>query len=342
MVAQATAAPPVPMHRGLSTVHIPPEVASVECWDGGNLVTVRLQQGRALPPKGGIRGTIGGFSPAARLRLKREIARTRCEVMPWFVHLTYPDHFPDDPKVWKQHLDAFLKRLRRLLPEAAGYWRLDVIDRKSGENEGKVAPHFHLLLWLPGLLPLAAMFGRKVGDFKGNAQYNDLTCVELSRRVWHTKFVQLSFSHEPIMPFTEWLSITWADVVGGDDSRHVKAGTKASLVRSRGGIQNYAAHYIAHEIEADLLETFGGVGRWWGSFNSSNIPMADKKTIHLAFGDARRWLRIGRKFAGLTGRSYTSSLTWFGDGAFWLSKMRRQELFCPPGSKWVQDDLPFP
>lgn len=64
-----------------------------------------------------------------------------------FVTLTYPDNFPGDPNAWKLHLKAWLKRLKREHPKAAGFWKLELKARQSGESAGQIAPHFHLLLW---------------------------------------------------------------------------------------------------------------------------------------------------------------------------------------------------
>lgn len=73
-------------------------------------------------------------------------------VCPTFVTLTLPDEsfrdsvsaFAKDAKAW---LDTFLKRLRRVCPEASGFWRIEWLARKSGHHEGKLFPHFHLLVW---------------------------------------------------------------------------------------------------------------------------------------------------------------------------------------------------
>lgn len=55
----------------------------------------------------------------------------------YFVTLTYPERYPDDGRVWKKHLRAFLRRLERRGLQGA-VWRLEFQERG--------APHFHLLL----------------------------------------------------------------------------------------------------------------------------------------------------------------------------------------------------
>jgi hypothetical protein len=44
-------------------------------------------------------------------------------------------------------MDVFLKRLRRVSPSASAFWRIEWKARKSGVHEGKLFPHFHLLVW---------------------------------------------------------------------------------------------------------------------------------------------------------------------------------------------------
>lgn len=64
----------------------------------------------------------------------------------WFATLTYGDEFPGEPVTWKRDRDALLKRLRRKHPGVAAVWRLEWKPRKSGRNQGELAPHLHLLV----------------------------------------------------------------------------------------------------------------------------------------------------------------------------------------------------
>jgi hypothetical protein len=68
--------------------------------------------------------------------------------MPHFVTLTYPDEFPiGNYRQWKRDLFALLDRLERKHPQAAAFWRIEKKRRLTGINAGKIAPHFHLLVW---------------------------------------------------------------------------------------------------------------------------------------------------------------------------------------------------
>lgn len=99
----------------------------------GDLLAIANRSGRT--PKGGKRGTVTSFSPAARLRLMRKLSRLRADKAV-FMTLTYPERYPS-PKIAKQHLRAFLERFRRRWPKASAVWRIE--PQKRG------APHFHLI-----------------------------------------------------------------------------------------------------------------------------------------------------------------------------------------------------
>jgi hypothetical protein len=96
---------------------------------------------------GGIRGKVRGFSRVSRRNLLRRLAainRTAFRAFEgkvYFLTLTYPKQFPDDPEPCKRHLKAFLKRLERRYGTFAAFWRLGI--QKRG------AWHFHLLLFAP-------------------------------------------------------------------------------------------------------------------------------------------------------------------------------------------------
>ena len=119
----------------LSTAHISP---FCEWRSGASLLKVS----KAEPAKqigGGGRGVVVEFSLASRRRLMQKIACVRRDAsLPVFVTLTYPDNFPS-PKQSKAHLDTFLKRLKRAIPQAGLIWKL--------EPQLRGAPHYHMIVW---------------------------------------------------------------------------------------------------------------------------------------------------------------------------------------------------
>lgn len=115
---------------------------------GGSLAQVKTGIGGAVG--GGERGLVTGFSSASRRRLMRLIASLERAERPIFVTLTYPDLFPNEPAKWKRDLDVFGKRLARKFPLAGFLWRIEFKERRTGANAGRVAPHFHLLVYGAG------------------------------------------------------------------------------------------------------------------------------------------------------------------------------------------------
>lgn len=104
----------------------------------GGLVKVAVgvvpERPEELPP----RGKVAGMSKKSRKRLLELFARMKPQKRTVFITLTYPSEFPDG-KTAKNHLRAFLERVRRFAPKAAGVWRLEF--QKRG------APHFHLIFY---------------------------------------------------------------------------------------------------------------------------------------------------------------------------------------------------
>ena len=129
--------------RGLSTAHISP-LGKITFWPGGTLASVT--KGDKFPSRGGgPRGKVRFMSRASRRNLLRKIAKTDRAQDPLFITLTYPDIFSEDPAVWKRDIDKFGKRLARR--KYGAIWRIEYKERLSGFNVGKIAPHFHLLVW---------------------------------------------------------------------------------------------------------------------------------------------------------------------------------------------------
>ena len=99
------------------------------------------------------RGKCKGFSRGSRKRLLGRLNQVSVAAdLPAFVTMTLPDDvFRDDvaefAKDAKRWLDVFFKRLNRVEPGASAVWRIEWQSRKSGKWEGKLFPHFHLLVW---------------------------------------------------------------------------------------------------------------------------------------------------------------------------------------------------
>lgn len=96
---------------------------------------------------GGTRGKIRGFSGVSRRNLLRKFASINRSAFRafkgrlLFITLTYPTHYPENPEVFKKHLEALGKRLERKYGTLATFWRMGIQRRGAW--------HFHLLLLVP-------------------------------------------------------------------------------------------------------------------------------------------------------------------------------------------------
>lgn len=133
---------------GLSTTHISPrgnnsnEKWACEVAVGGTLVSVKGRKPTHIKSACGVRGKVKGFSKNSRRRLIRKIGsidRETLKQMPIFLTLTYPKVWPADPKIWKKHLDTWVKRLKRRYSTTSAIWKLE--PQKRG------APHYHLIVF---------------------------------------------------------------------------------------------------------------------------------------------------------------------------------------------------
>jgi hypothetical protein len=142
--------------------------------DGGRLLKLSFSQspaaqwnGEMFGGRGGVRGRCMGFSAGSRRRLLDRLNTvSKAAELPQFLTLTLPDDvFNDDAaefaKQAKHWLDNFLKRLDRVCSGACGFWRIEWQSRKSGIHEGKLVPHFHLLVWG---LPVRSLGDRLIED----------------------------------------------------------------------------------------------------------------------------------------------------------------------------------
>lgn len=134
--------------------------------DGGRLFQLSFARSRAAEWNaemfgarfGGVRSKCRGFSYSSRKRMMNSMNSVSCGApLPAFVTLTFPDivlapFFSGDglgvlAQYSKRQLDSFVKRLLRVSPGASAFWRLEWQSRKSGDFEGWLVPHFHLMVW---------------------------------------------------------------------------------------------------------------------------------------------------------------------------------------------------
>ncbi len=393
--AVPAAHPPRRSDVGLSSSHIRPhsrgDLWQVNAYRGGSLIQVCAPSMRGESNGGGKRGIITRFSEASRRRLIRALAKTKRDRLPVFVTLTYPDNFPGDPVVWKGHLKAWLKRLKREHPKASGFWKLELKPRQSGENQGQVAPHFHLLLWG---LPLSWQDPEGMRKY-WTYQFQKLELATPSLRFWKKEVWedgQWLFKTETLLddevkllpvvefvsehknnkdrvvrvvehwvrddgkcfyemlavasrcntvaelPLEVWVSLTWTEVVGSGDPRHLRAGTRVEEIRSREGVMFYASKYVC-KLDTESTE---GCGRFWGIHNREEIPWAKVERVPLNGKQALQLMRIARRYIWTQQRQreHPKKIRWragcgmsfFCDATAWLERLPAIASGCPLGA----------
>jgi hypothetical protein len=320
--------------RRLSDIHIPPPstVAFVELFAGAGFMKVKLEPADFLQIDGFSekRGIVTHFSDSSRRRMMDLLAKMDYSQVPLWVDLTYPDHFPQDSEIWKAHLEAFFKRFKRRFPKSSGIWKMEFQIRKSGQNKGNLAPHFHLLVWG---VPL---------EFAYQAEHGKHYCVVENCQVplvWRTDVLvegQLVSRRVAVTDeLKHWVRRHWFDVVASGDAKHFKAGTSVDKLHSRQGAFSYASkRYVAKKEEVEKMHL--KPGRFWGVFNRKHLPLGRCQSYELTPQQAvqlrriirrhrrattkpkdRRWLRKGSSSDAMKG--FTAKHYCHAD--FWLERL---------------------
>jgi hypothetical protein len=243
--------------------------------------------------------------------------------LPDFVTLTLPDDCFEDSvssfaKTAKLHLDVLLKRLHRACDSACGFWRIEWKARKSGKHEGKLFPHFHLLVWGLGQRSLGQGADGKERwqsfvPFSSSQKEFDGLGQELQRdRVWGNERQALKWSarfeyarlrselpaENPLwkfMSFFDWLSVNWYHVVGTGNLDHFMAGSRVEKIRTWGGVLAYCAKYMSKADSENFLADVA-YGRSWGIFNRSVMPWAKMVELPLSDDVGVRVRRVARRY----------------------------------------------
>lgn len=296
----------------------------IEVWTGAGLIKV-IKQGRGRiilenESNQRKRGQIHGFSRASRRRMMQLLAKVRLdELLPLFGTTTYPDIFPDEAEKFKRDLQTLIERLKRRFPRVGLLWRLEFKRRKSGVNAGKVAPHFHWLLWN---VPRRFDFKPETGKWAKVNQARDGTWRETVRFYDGDKIATVVKPVSGQDRFTEWLSRNWYDVAGTGDLKHYNAGTNVEVFLSKREVFFYVSKYMG-KVEAE--EGCKCPGRFWGVVNPKNIPMGERKRIYCTGKQATQLMRFMRRYIhAVTQRKYRFnhwSMSCMCRADFWLERL---------------------
>lgn len=124
---------------------------------------------------GGIRAKCKGFSYGSRKRMMEKMNTVSCGApLPAFVTLTFPDNVVSEfigqglgvfAKYAKRQAESLFKRLLRVRPGVSAFWRMEWQSRKSGEFEGRLVPHFHMMVWGLESRPVAGFIDGRLEHF---------------------------------------------------------------------------------------------------------------------------------------------------------------------------------
>lgn len=252
--------------------------------------------GLTPPTKGGgIRGTIQGFSRASRKRMIEFMAKARIRGQMLFATFTYPDAFPvGDVDQWNAHFEALRRRIERQFPDYAIVWRKELKPRLSGENMGKVAPHYHMII------------------DTGISNEPDI-------RVDHVLSYGRTYpktTSAASRSFEQWSLQAWSEIVGSYDPLHAQHGCFVVACRNRRHAYKYISKYVAKE-ESDNFE----VGRRWGKIGNwntapSHVVILTKVEVIQLKRLIRKWMKSkAKKYARyLATMPIVNGFTVFGIG----------------------------
>lgn len=326
-------------HISSQDPHNPFDEGQVEWWEGASLVKV-IKQGRheITPeqedkPSSSKRGRITGFSRTSRRRMLLFLARVRLaeDNLPLFGTTTYPDIFPEETAKFKRDLQAFLHRLKRRFPDGGILWRLEFKRRKSGENVGKLAPHFHWLLWN---VPWEFEFKHERGKWAAVRATGEGEFEMVLRTRGESGVTSGSVPLTGKDEITHWFSRNWYDVAGTGDVRHFRAGTNVKQLDSVKAVFCYVSKYLS-KVDREAVCQYPG--RFWGVVNPKNIPLGRRVVLPCTGRQAAQVIRFLRRFMrSVTPRKVRCnpwSASCICSADFWSARMRELvEIRAPEDS----------
>jgi len=290
----------------------------------------------------GVRGKCKGFSFGSRRRMLDRLNMVSvASRLPYFVTATLPDDvFNDDAgefaktaKVW---MDNFTKRLLRVCPSACGFWRVEWQSRKSGLYEGKLFPHFHLLVWgLPervvssGFVSLDPVFEAFVDCPDNQLQWEFVKTFGTApeRPEWRLRCETTHNGQKLVFAGSnrfvarcrsalDVLSLAQASPLFEDRARQMAFQDWASLAWYH-VVDSHNVDHLSAGLRVERVKSWGGVmsycakymaktdsgflsdvqfGRSWGIFNRAAVPWAKLVEIDLDADVGNRLRRIARRY----------------------------------------------
>lgn len=103
---------------------------------------------------------------------------------------------------------------------------------------------------------------------------------DLFSAFWFLEFQERGAPHFHIffthLPDKKFISNKWYEIVGSEDERHLRAGTRTEVLqRGRGGTISYASKYASKACQKAVPEGYSKVGRFWGVWGNRRLVAAD-------------------------------------------------------------------
>jgi hypothetical protein len=237
------------------------------------------------------------------------LAKVEQAAVPLAFTLTYPDNFPLYREDYKGHLEALCDRIQRRWPTAAIIWKLEFKARKSGRNKGKIAPHYHLLVFgVPWRFRFKEEHGQsvrlcRVKVHAGGEHWKEDIELNGSRQstvmsVWAELPDGGEFPNGEVYGADSlkcWASRNWFRVVGSGHFAHYLAGTRVERLRTIKGAFAYAGkRYMAKKEEMPVMEQ--KPGRYWGVIGREHLPLGKREDREVTVGEAVKLRRVMRRY----------------------------------------------
>ena len=231
---------------------------------GAAIITCRPAK-RALGPRtnaGGRRGAVKRFSAASRLRFLKLCSKFERKIISdgLFITLTYPDAYPSC-KDAKRNFEAFVKRLLRKYPSAAGVWRIELQERG--------APHFHLII---------------MGVSRIDKNWLSETWAEIYAKHQKVKAALRRY----VVDYRAGLVLGPLSYEQNEFRKHLEVGTQVEKVQSHKGAMSYASKYAAKSKVAEPDD----MGRRWGTFGDIDKCLAPVLLFSLRRSQVARLFRV--------------------------------------------------
>jgi hypothetical protein len=157
----------------------------------GKLAIYRVRRNSKPKDLPAQRGTVQIFSRASRFRLLKFFQRIDWENQskPLFCTLTYPDQVNPTLKQRNIHRAVFARAIENHLgQEMPAIWRVEWMDRKTGDFVGHIYPHYHLLIFGVDYIPYEGIniLWKKTIGVEGYVRTDIRRVSEHGPVIWYT------------------------------------------------------------------------------------------------------------------------------------------------------------